>query len=147
MSHFRALLIASMLFGAGIGLHGLHADEPCDGWTNAAKVCVSASILESTFKDYKPENPPPSEAALSQIRQLAWNYDDMTAKWHACEANLSNATLKDRQAAVKSADEAMIQRLNDVAPVGKNGKKQIWSLQEGRYTEAPEATPAPKDGK
>lgn len=112
----------------------LTAAGECAGWTNKAGVCVAASILEAEFKDYKDGQPPPIESADAQLRQLGWNYDDLSAKWHACQANLSNATLAERQNAVKSADDAMFKRLNDAAPAGK-----VWDQNAGRYVEKKES--------
>lgn len=113
---------------------------PCDGWANKAGVCIAGSILEADFGAYQTGQPPPLEAAASELRATTRAKDDVVAAWHACEASLAKTTADERRKASEAADEAMFTRLNAAAPAG-----QVWSRAEGKYVIAP-APEAKKGG-
>lgn len=144
----KRLVVTALSWGVllGVVVYGVQSAAPCDGWTNAAKVCVSSAVLELEFKTYTADQPPPIELALAQARNMALESAANAGKWHACEANLANATLPDRQQSVKTANEAAVKRLNDVAPMGANGQKQHWDDSVGKYVDTPVPAPAPTKG-
>jgi hypothetical protein len=110
---------------------------PAEEWTHTLS-CDDPPIYGTNTPDppreppaaptLPPPDPPLVEVLGSQLRAKQQELDLMTARWHAAEARLFDATAEARKQQVEADNQAMLERLEAAAPTGFT-----WNTAAGRY--------------